>query len=356
MSKLSVRFACGTVLVAGWIAGTAGPVHAVPEVAASRVIDLALPNSQEKTPVISSVALDPTGKLLAAVGDDHLVRVFDVQSGQLVHRWKAHIDWVKASAFQPEGRLLATSGADRQIRLWEATAESRPHDLAEPLQVVYTLVFSPDGRTLAAAGFDDKVCVFDADSGRLLRDLAAPGSDIRAISFSPDGARMAAAGRTGFVRIWEASSGRQMADVRVSSRRICALAYVAGRKTLGGGRSAAHRAAVGWLVGQAPGRSAGATRRGAGALFLRARHARLGRQRERDPSLGRPYATERCRLVGHTGSITTLVFEGHAGSLISGSFDTTVRLWTLSVLDQDKVTRKPDKEKVSQRNGPARAE
>ena len=36
---------------------------------------------------------------------------------------------------------------------------------------------------------------------------------------------------------------------------------------------------------------------------------------------------ERCRLVGHTGSVTTLVFDRGISTLISGSYDTTVRLW-----------------------------
>ena len=51
---------------------------------------------------------------------------------------------------------------------------------------------------------------------------------------------------------------------------------------------------------------------------------------------------ERCRLVGHTGSITTLVFDRHAGTLISGGYDTTVRLWDVKNQDQEKVTRRYD--------------
>ena len=65
---------------------------------------------------------------------------------------------------------------------------------------------------------------------------------------------------------------------------------------------------------------------------------------------------ERRRLVGHTGSVTTLVFHGSAGMLISGSFDTTVRLWDLSGQDQEKVTQNQDVKKVTQRSNPARAD
>ncbi len=49
---------------------------------------------------------------------------------------------------------------------------------------------------------------------------------------------------------------------------------------------------------------------------------------------------EQRRLVGHTGSITTLVLDGHTGALISGGYDTTVRLWDLKDREKETVTRR----------------
>ena len=42
-----------------------------------------------------------------------------------------------------------------------------------------------------------------------------------------------------------------------------------------------------------------------------------------------PTQSEQLRLVGHTGSVSALVWDSQAKVLISGSFDTTVRLWPL---------------------------
>jgi mitogen-activated protein kinase organizer 1 len=39
--------------------------------------------------------------------------------------------------------------------------------------------------------------------------------------------------------------------------------------------------------------------------------------------------SEQLRLVGHTGSVSALVWDAQAELLVSGSFDTTVRLWPL---------------------------
>ena len=285
---------------------------------------------KEKQPVISSVAIDPAGKLLAAVGDDHLVRLFDLQTGKLLHRLAFHCDWVKAAAFRPDGRVLATAGADRRIRLWDmatVAAGRGPRDLPGQLPAVHTLAYNPDGRILAVAGFGDKVWVFDADQGQPLRELAAPGGDIRAIAFSPDGTRMAAAGRAGVVRLWDIDAGRLVADVQVSTRRICALAYSPDGKFL----AVAGQQRIVRLLDAASGKPmADLPERPGEVLAL----CFCGPNVLASAGSGNvihlwDLATgqEQRRLVGHTGSITTLVLDQHTQTLISGSYDTTVRLW-----------------------------
>jgi WD40 repeat protein len=190
---------------------------------------------------------------------------------------------------------------------------------------------------LAAAGADDKVWVLNTSDGRRLHELSGPGADLRALAFSPDGARLAAAGRSGAVRIWDAASGEQVADVQASSRRICALAFSPDGKLLAvGGKQRVVRlldAASGQPVADLPERpgevlslcfcgntilaSAGSTNEI--RLWNVATHQ------------------ERNRLVGHTGSVTMLVYSAQAGTLISGSYDTTVRLWAVSGQDKEKA-------------------
>ena len=73
--------------------------------------------------MISGVALDPSGKLLATVGDDHLLRVWDLASAQVLFQLGPHADWVRAVALRGDGKILATAGDDRRIRLWEVSAD-----------------------------------------------------------------------------------------------------------------------------------------------------------------------------------------------------------------------------------------
>ena len=329
MLKFFIPFACGIfVFAAGWAGQAAELADAVPEAAAIKVIDLAPADSAEKTPVVSSVALHPSGKLLAVVGDDHLVRILDPQNGNVLSCWKLHTDWVKTSAFRPDGHVLATSGADRRIHIWDMSGQDRSRDLPERLQTVYALTYSRDGQMLAAAGFDDQVGIYNANDGRLLCEQPAPGKDIRAV-FLPDGTQLAAAGRAGLVRLWDVRRCEQTANVQVSARRICAMAYSPDGKLLAvGGQQRVIR-----LLDTTSGKP---------VIDLPERPGEVLTLCFCGPNLLASAGSgnvihlwdvaarqERCRLVGHTGSITTLAFRRNGATLISGSYDTTVRLWDI---------------------------
>jgi WD40 repeat protein len=49
---------------------------------------------------------------------------------------------------------------------------------------------------------------------------------------------------------------------------------------------------------------------------------------------------EQSQLVGHTGSVTTLAWDTKSSTLISGSFDTTIRFWQLKGEGGQRVSRR----------------
>ena len=199
-----------------------------------RIIEINKSPTVEKIPVISGVAVDPTGKLLATVGDDHILRIWNLDDGTVLYRLAAHTDWIKAVSFRPDGKAVATAGDDRRIRIWDITTAGQPAELPEQNQAIHALVYSPDGKLLASAGFDDKVRLFTSD-GRLPKELDGPGSDLRALAFSPDGTQLAAAGRSGAIHLWNVATGSKTAEIQASAHRISALGVFAQRSPIGRG-------------------------------------------------------------------------------------------------------------------------
>ena len=46
------------------------------------------------------------------------------------------------------------------------------------------------------------------------------------------------------------------------------------------------------------------------------------------------------QLAGHTGSVVALAYDSQAAMLVTGSYDTTMRIWDLRQLDQQPTARR----------------
>ncbi|MEZ4730532.1 MAG: tetratricopeptide repeat protein [Caldilineaceae bacterium] len=83
---------------------------------------------------VRSVTVSNDGALVISGGDDHTVRLWDGQSGALLHTLAAHKGVVWSVACRYDGRTLASGSADETIRLWSVAAAHRPVTLYRTLR------------------------------------------------------------------------------------------------------------------------------------------------------------------------------------------------------------------------------
>ncbi|NET62232.1 MAG: WD40 repeat domain-containing protein [Symploca sp. SIO2E6] len=79
---------------------------------------LAYPPLRGHTGPIEAIAIHPNGEIIASASRDG-VRLWNLQTGELLALLRGHGDWVKSLAFSHDGRLLATGGFDQSIRIWQ---------------------------------------------------------------------------------------------------------------------------------------------------------------------------------------------------------------------------------------------
>lgn len=169
-----------------------------------------------RTGSIKGLAFSPDGQVLAAWADDRTLRLWDVQSGQLLYPALAHTrSPLSTVAFSPDGTLLAAGQENWHLMsIWHVPSGQRVRTLSLPERVhVGFISFSPDGRYLAVGGWGNSIMVWDAGSFRLVRTLEFRGRANWA-AWRPDGAAiMAGVAGTGLVAV-EVMTGRSLFTLR----------------------------------------------------------------------------------------------------------------------------------------------
>jgi WD40 repeat protein len=300
-----------------------------PEAAqALRVLQARPAPGHREPPVITSVVLQPGGKLLAVGGDDHVLRIWDVASGELRHELAGHRDWIRAIAFLPDGQRLITAGNDRRLLEWTISDGGVVHrQLALAPQAISDVAIGVEAKQFVAAGFNKTLCLFDAASGQTEKKLDCPCRDMRCVSFAPDGLQMAAAGRNGKIRFWTAVDAEPTRTVKGHTQRIRALAFSPdGARLASAGEDRVARiwdVATGQMDIELP-------TPGAKVMSL----AYIDRERIATGGTDNKIRLwdlvtrrELAVLEGHTGTVATL--DAQNGVLVSGSYDTTVRIWSI---------------------------
>lgn len=68
---------------------------------------------------VTSVAISPDNRFLAAGSLDHVVRVWDLQSGKLLDKLRGHNDSVYSVVFVPGGKQILTGSLDKTLKIWD---------------------------------------------------------------------------------------------------------------------------------------------------------------------------------------------------------------------------------------------
>ncbi len=313
----------------------------IPAYKANRIIEIQPETSNGKPPVVTTLTISPDGKTLAAAGDDHLIRFWNLEDGKLTHTMTGHIDWIRGLDFSPDGKTLASAGDDRKVRIWDVATGKQTRALAEHDVAIFAVQFSPNGKTLAVSGFERPIKIYDVTSGVVVKTISGACTDLRTLSYGNDGGTLAVGGRSGKIQLTNLTDGTQkMIDAH--QQRIRHLAFSTADGLLA---SAGEDQQVRIFNLKHEASSLSFNCDGAKIMsltFCGKNKLATGGSDNIVHVWDISGKTEDCRLIGHTGTVASLACNAEGTVLVSGGFDTSIRIWKLDRDLNGRTTQRPD--------------
>jgi WD40 repeat protein len=140
---------------------------------------------------------------LAATYTWSRIRLWDLETGKEVRKWKGRGNDFTRVCFSPDGKRLLTSGLEGTIQIWDVESGTAHEEVTFDGGGGWCAAYSPDGRRIVSGG-GRFVRLWDAESGKELRKYEGHTGELFAVAFFPDGKRIASASRDDTVRVWRA--------------------------------------------------------------------------------------------------------------------------------------------------------
>jgi WD40 repeat protein len=237
---------------------------------------------------VNSVAISPNGQFLASGYEDKTVRLWNLETGEVISTRMGHSQAVKSVAFSPDGTILATGSDDQTVKLWNVSNGQEIYTLSGHSHAVKSVAFNPDGQVLASGSWDKTIKLWNVQTGVAEKTLRGHGLQVSAVAFSPTGNILGSASCDRTVRLWDLTSGSST-PLYGHAWAVFAIAFSPDGKTLATGSD--DNTLILW-----------------------------------DGKVGKELYT----LSAHSWSVVAIAFSPDGETLVSASWDKTIKLWQMS--------------------------
>jgi len=308
-----------------------------------------LPGMKE-SPVIAAIALNPSLEQVAVAGDDHSIRLIKQKENQIETVLRGHKGWIQCLEYSLDQNLLVSGGNDGEVWLWQQEIGWKGKSIARTANAITAIAIHPTSELIAIAAFDEQPFVIDRN-GNVKARLKNASTDTRCLLFSNDGSLLAAGGRDGYLRLWDVAGkslpeSKPKLEAKMHSRRIHALAFSQDNSLIYSAGEDRVLVQYDLYAKEERARVALTGMKALALTLISDQFVAVGGADNTIRIVDLKEKSECSRLAGHQGSVVTLRRSGD--DLISGSFDTTIRRWSIS---QALKTREIDVIPISKKPG-----
>lgn len=245
--------------------------------------------NQDKT-ILTCASYHSRSNLLICGFTSGIFMLYDMNGFNLIHTLSISQSHISTITINTTGEWLAFgSSTHGQLLVWEWQSESYILKQASHLDATNALAYSPDGTRLITGSDDGKLKLWDVNSGFNIVTFPEHTSGVTGVAFSPNRASVLfTSSLDGSVRAWDLLRYRNFRVFTAPTRLpfTCLAVDPAGEVVAAGSHE---------------------------SFDIHIWSVQTGQLLD--------------QLSGHEGPISTLAFAPNGGSLVSGSWDRTVRIW-----------------------------
>jgi len=243
---------------------------------------------------VRSLVFSLDGTSLVSGSEDMTIKLWDMQTGGVVRTFQGHTGWVVSVSISADHTTIASASHDRTIQLWNIQTGECHHIINQNIRVG-CVCFSPLDPKLLISSSGGKIQQWNIDGQRI-----ASKSDGSHIAFSLDGTQLVVCNKS-VVEVQNHDSKVIVAKFSVPNLKIECCCFSPDNRVIA---VAAVRTIYVW-----------------------------------DITSSDPHPLE--TFIGHGGDITSLAFSSPS-SLISTSWDKSVRFWQIGASSTDSIPANPN--------------
>lgn len=166
------------------------------------------------------VALDCIGKVAVTGGDDRLLRIWDVETRELVAALPGQPGRIFCIAVTPDGRVCISGDYEGHLQTWDVAGRRSIRAFDAHDGALFAADLSADGHIAITGGEDRVVRAWDLQNARLIQEFREGDlGQVRCVACTPDG-RIAFSGHAvdpdnfntvqSLLNVWDIESGKRV--------------------------------------------------------------------------------------------------------------------------------------------------